>query len=162
MRSWSTTRSRIRPTCHLSLGYDHRLVDGADADRFMSFIKERLEKFDEGMDVRRLGTVAYDKALALQQQLVEDRKAGLIADQLLLLEHPAVVTLGVKTRNDLSHLRTSPEALAAAGVGLFESGRGGDVTYHGPGQLVGYPIIDLNPHRRDVHRYVRDLEEVLI
>jgi len=114
------------------------------------------------MDVRRLGRVAYDKALALQQQLVEDRKAGLIADQLLLLEHPAVVTLGVKSRNDLSHLRTSPEALAAAGVGLFESGRGGDVTYHGPGQLVGYPIIDLNPHRRDVHRYVRDLEEVLI
>jgi lipoyl(octanoyl) transferase len=114
------------------------------------------------MDVRRLGTLGYEEALALQQQLVEQRKAGLIADQLLLLEHPAVVTLGVKTRNDLSHVRATREALAAAGVGLFETGRGGDVTYHGPGQLVGYPIIDLNPNRRDVHRYVRDLEEVLI
>jgi lipoyl(octanoyl) transferase len=114
------------------------------------------------MDVRRLGTVGYQDALDLQSRLVEERKAGLIADQLLLLEHPAVVTLGVKTRNNLSHLRATPEALAAAGIGLFETGRGGDVTYHGPGQLVGYPILDLKPDRCDVHRYVRDLEEVLI
>jgi len=114
------------------------------------------------MDVRRLGTIGYQEGLDLQQQLVDQRKAGLIADQLLLLEHPAVITLGVKTRDDRSHVLATPDALAAAGVGLFETGRGGDVTYHGPGQLVGYPIIDLNPHRRDVHRYVRDLEEVLI
>jgi lipoyl(octanoyl) transferase len=114
------------------------------------------------MDVRRLGTLGYQEGLDLQTQLVDDRKAGLIADQLLLLQHPAVVTLGVRSRNDRSHVLATPEALAAAGVGLFETGRGGDVTYHGPGQLVGYPIIDLKPDRCDVHRYVRDLEEVLI
>jgi lipoyl(octanoyl) transferase len=114
------------------------------------------------MDVRRLGTLGYQEGLDLQKKLVDERKAGLIADQLLLLEHPAVVTLGVKSRNDRSHVLATPEALAAAGVGLFETGRGGDVTYHGPGQLVGYPIIDLKPDRCDVHRYVRDLEDVLI
>ena len=114
------------------------------------------------LEVTRLGRVAYDAALALQQTLVEQRKRGEIRDQLLLLEHPDVITLGVKTRNDLSHVLETPEALAARGVGLFESGRGGDVTYHGPGQLVGYPIVDLKPARCDVHRYVRDLEEVLI
>jgi lipoyl(octanoyl) transferase len=114
------------------------------------------------LHVRRLGLVGYEEALALQKRLVDQRKCGEIDDQLLLLEHPHVITLGVKTRNDLSHVLETPESLAAQGVGLFETGRGGDVTYHGPGQLVGYPIIDLNPGRRDVHRYVRDLEEVLI
>jgi lipoyl(octanoyl) transferase len=114
------------------------------------------------LDVKRLGLVDYASALALQQTLVEQRKRGEIPDQLLLLEHPHVITLGVKTRHDLSHVLETPEALAAEGVALFESGRGGDVTYHGPGQLVGYPILDLNPDRRDVHRYVRDLEQVLI
>lgn len=114
------------------------------------------------MDVRRLGLIGYEDALALQKTLVEQRKRGDIPDTLLLLEHPDVITLGVKTRNDLSHVLETPEALAAKGVGLFESGRGGDVTYHGPGQLVGYPIFDLKPDRCDVHRYVRDLEEVLI
>jgi lipoyl(octanoyl) transferase len=114
------------------------------------------------LDVKRLGLVGYDAALQLQQTLVEQRKRGEIADQLLLLEHPHVITLGVKTRNDLSHVLESPDALAAQGVGLFETGRGGDVTYHGPGQLVGYPIVQLEGDRRDVHRYVRDLEEVLI
>jgi lipoyl(octanoyl) transferase len=112
--------------------------------------------------VQRLGRVSYEAALELQQSLVEQRKRGEIPDQLLLLEHPDVITLGVKTRNDLSHVLESPEALAARGVGLFESGRGGDVTYHGPGQLVGYPILELRAGRRDVHRYVRDLEEMLI
>jgi lipoyl(octanoyl) transferase len=114
------------------------------------------------MDVKRLGVVEYEEALALQQRLVEDRKAGRIGDQLLLLEHPAVITLGVRARSDRSHVIATPEALSARGVGVFETGRGGDVTYHGPGQLVGYPIIDLRPDRCDVHRYVRDLEEVLI
>jgi lipoyl(octanoyl) transferase len=114
------------------------------------------------MDVKRLGVVEYEEALALQQRLVEDRKAGRIGDQLLLLEHPAVITLGVRARSDRSHVIATPEALSARGVGVFDTGRGGDVTYHGPGQLVGYPIIDLRPDRCDVHRYVRDLEEVLI
>ena len=112
--------------------------------------------------VRRLGLISYQAGLDLQRDLVERRKRGEIPDQLLLLEHPDVITLGVKTRNDRTHVLESEDALAARGVELFETGRGGDVTYHGPGQLVGYPILDLDPDRRDVHRYVRDLEEVLI
>jgi lipoyl(octanoyl) transferase len=112
--------------------------------------------------VQQLGTVEYQAALDLQQTLVERRKRGEIPDQLLLLEHPDVITLGVKTRNDRSHVLETPETLAARGVAVFETGRGGDVTFHGPGQLVGYPILDLKPDRCDVHQYVRDLEEVLI
>ena len=114
------------------------------------------------VDVRRLGRVDYEAAVDLQKQLVEARCAGAIGDTLLLLEHPPVITLGVKTRGERTHIVASESALAAAGVAVFETGRGGDITYHGPGQLVGYPILDLNPDRRDVHRYVRDLEEVLI
>jgi lipoyl(octanoyl) transferase len=114
------------------------------------------------IEVRRLGVVPYADALDLQKQLVELRKAGAIPDQLLLLEHPPVITLGVKTRNDRSHVVATPDTLEDEGVEIFESGRGGDVTYHGPGQLVGYPIIDLRPDRCDVHRYVRDLEDALI
>ena len=114
------------------------------------------------MQVRRLGSVTYRDALDLQKQLVEERKADAIPDQLLLLEHPPVITLGVKTRSDRSHVVATPEILEDEGVQILESGRGGDVTYHGPGQLVGYPILDLRPDRCDVHRYVRDLEETLI
>jgi lipoyl(octanoyl) transferase len=114
------------------------------------------------LEIRCLGTVGYADALELQKRLVEQRKAGVIPDQLLLLEHPPVITLGAKSRNDRSHVLETPDALAARGVELFETGRGGDVTYHGPGQLVGYPIMDLRPDRCDVHRYVRDLEEALI
>jgi len=114
------------------------------------------------LEVRRLGTVPYAEALDLQTRLVEQRKAGEIPDQLLLLQHPPVVTLGVKTRSDRSHVLATPEALDAQGVEIFETGRGGDVTYHGPGQLVGYPILDLKPDRCDVHQYVRDIEEVMI
>jgi lipoyl(octanoyl) transferase len=114
------------------------------------------------LQVRRLGLVGYGDALELQRELVEQRKAGSIPDQLLLLQHPPVITLGVKARNDRSHVLATPEALAKSGVELFETGRGGDVTFHGPGQLVGYPIIDLKPDRCDVHRYVRDIEEVMI
>jgi lipoyl(octanoyl) transferase len=114
------------------------------------------------LEVRRLGLVPYGEALTLQQQLVEDRKAGRIPDQLLLLQHPPVITLGVRSRDDRSHVLATDEALRREGVELFETGRGGDVTFHGPGQLVGYPIFDLRPDRQDVHRYVRDLEEVMI
>ena len=113
------------------------------------------------LQVRRLGLVAYADGLELQRALVEDRKADRIPDTLLLLQHPHVVTIGVK-KDGRAHIIATPEQLSARGVEVFETGRGGDVTYHGPGQLVGYPILDLNPDRRDVHRYVRDLEEVMI
>ncbi|HKB13844.1 MAG TPA: lipoyl(octanoyl) transferase LipB [Vicinamibacterales bacterium] len=117
---------------------------------------------ERALDVRRLGLVGYDEALEMQRSLVEERRAGRIGDTLLLMEHPHVITVGVRGDGGRSHIVASPEVLAARGVPIYETGRGGDVTYHGPGQLVGYPIIDLNPDRRDVHQYVRDLEEVLI
>ena len=101
-------------------------------------------------------------ALALQRSLVDDRRAGRIPDTLLLVEHPHVLTLGVRGDGGRAHILATAEALASRGVEVHETGRGGDITYHGPGQIVGYPIIDLNPDRRDVHRYVRDLETVLI
>jgi lipoyl(octanoyl) transferase len=112
--------------------------------------------------VRRLGVVPYAEGLELQRVLVEERKAGRGVDTLLLLQHPHVITLGVKLESARSHIVASPELLAARGVEVHETGRGGDVTYHGPGQIVGYPILDLRPDRQDVHRYVRDLEEVMI
>lgn len=113
------------------------------------------------LEVRRLGLVPYADGLELQRGLVDDRKADRIPDTLLLLQHPHVLTIGVK-KDGRSHILAPDHHLASLGVEVFETGRGGDVTYHGPGQLVGYPIIDLSPDRRDVHRYVRDLEAVMI
>lgn len=114
------------------------------------------------LSVRRLGRISYADALELQRQLVEERKADQIPDQLLLVEHPHVLTLGVRGDGGRSHILASDDELESRSIEVFKPGRGGDVTYHGPGQIVGYPILDLNPDRRDVHRYVRDIEEVLI
>lgn len=111
-------------------------------------------------EVRDLGLTPYAEALQLQQSLVEARKRDEVPDTLLLLEHPHVITLGRAANR--ANVLADEEARAAKGVELFETGRGGDVTYHGPGQLVGYPIISLAPDRCDVRRYVRNLEEVLI
>ena len=110
--------------------------------------------------VRRVGRLSYAEGLELQAQLVADRQADRIVDVLLLLEHEPVFTLGRNAREQNLLVRES--LLRARGFDVFETGRGGDVTYHGPGQVVGYPIISLAPDRQDVHRYVRDLEEVLI
>ncbi len=106
--------------------------------------------------------MAYADALVLQRSLVEERKAGRVDDVLLIVEHPHVLTLGVRGDGGRSHILASSDVLSARGVEVFEAGRGGDVTYHGPGQIVGYPIVDLKPDRCDVHRYVRDIEEALI
>jgi lipoyl(octanoyl) transferase len=110
--------------------------------------------------VRRLGRVPYAEGLALQARLVAERQRDEIPDTLLLLEHDPVFTLGRNARPE--HVLLPAESLRARGVEVCETGRGGDVTYHGPGQAVGYPILHLGPGRQDVHRYVRDLEEVLI
>lgn len=112
------------------------------------------------LEVVRLGRVSYDQGLALQEELISLRRAEEIPDRLLLLEHPHVVTLG--TGADPAHLLIDDEERERLGIQVREAGRGGDITYHGPGQLVGYPILDLKPDRRDLHRYLRDLEEVLI
>jgi lipoyl(octanoyl) transferase len=114
------------------------------------------------LEVRRLGTVSYPEALAMQRALVEERRADRVPDLLILLQHPAVITLGVKGDGGRSNVVATAERLSELGIAVEETGRGGDVTYHGPGQVVGYPILDLRPDRQDVHRYVRDLEEVMI
>ena len=114
------------------------------------------------LEVRRLGVVRYRDALALQRTLVQERRAGRVPDLLLLLEHPSVITLGVRGDGGRSNIVATDQRLAELGVETSDTGRGGDVTYHGPGQIVGYPILDLQPDRCEVHRYVRDIEEVMI
>lgn len=107
-----------------------------------------------------LGRVEYADGLELQHQFQTARKAGAVADTLLLLEHPPVLTLGRGA--DAANVVAPRDELERLGVGVFETDRGGDVTYHGPGQLVGYPLLHLGPGRQDVRRYVRSLEEVIV
>jgi lipoyl(octanoyl) transferase len=111
-------------------------------------------------ETRHLGLIPYSDALALQESLAEQRKRDEIADQLLLLQHPHVITLGRAA--DPANVLADVATRRRLGVELFETGRGGDVTYHGPGQLVGYPIVKLLPGRQDIRRYVRDLQEVIV
>lgn len=107
-----------------------------------------------------LGRVGYEEAVALQRTIVAERRAGRAPDTLLLLEHPATITLGRSA--DPRHVLADASELARQGVDVQTSDRGGAVTYHGPGQLIAYPILLLPPERRDAHRYLRDLEQVVI
>jgi lipoyl(octanoyl) transferase len=113
------------------------------------------------LEVRRCGVVSYGESVEMQKSLVEERRAERVPDLLILLRHPPVITLGVRATSR-SHILATDARLEQLGIGVHDSGRGGDVTYHGPGQVVGYPIMDLRPDRCDVHRYVRDIEEVMI
>jgi lipoyl(octanoyl) transferase len=110
--------------------------------------------------LRQLGRIDYGRALELQQQISADRKRSMVPDHLLLLEHPHVITLG--RNGHMENLLASGEILDRAGIAFYPTDRGGDVTYHGPGQLVGYPILDLRDWQRDVGAYVRALEQVVI
>lgn len=112
------------------------------------------------LSVRHHGLIGYPEALDLQAELVEQRRRGDITDTLLLLQHPHVITLGSGSRAE--HVLMPPGELEARRIDVHRTGRGGDVTYHGPGQLVGYPILDLKPDRRDLHAYLRSLEQVLV
>ncbi len=111
-------------------------------------------------EIRDLGRMEYGAAWELQRQLVEDRKKARIPDQLLFVEHPHVLTLGRNGR--MQNVLASEAALKAAGISFYEIDRGGDITYHGPGQIVGYPIFDLRAWRRDVVGYVRAMEQAII
>jgi lipoyl(octanoyl) transferase len=110
--------------------------------------------------LRELGRIEYGTAFTLQKQLEGERKQGLIPDQLLLLEHPHVITLG--RNGHMENLLAGNEVLSRAGISFYPTDRGGDITYHGPGQLVGYPILDLREWKRDVGAYVRGIEQVII
>jgi lipoyl(octanoyl) transferase len=112
------------------------------------------------LEVRQLGLVPYAEGLRLQGELVAARRAEQITDTLLLLEHPHVITLGSSA--DEAHVLLGEAERERLGIEVFEVGRGGGVTYHGPGQLVAYPILDLRPLGRDLHEYLRQLEEMLI
>jgi lipoyl(octanoyl) transferase len=110
--------------------------------------------------VRELGRIGYGPALELQQELIAGRKQGTVPDHLLLLEHPHVITLG--RNGHLENLLASEEIMERAGIAFFPTDRGGDVTYHGPGQLVAYPILDLREWKRDVGAFVRAVEQTII
>ena len=110
--------------------------------------------------IQDVGCLRYADALERQREIVELRKSGTISDRLLIVEHPHVVTMGRNGRHE--NLLAEPELLARSGIEFYETDRGGDVTYHGPGQIVGYPILDLREWKRDVHAYVRAIEQVII
>jgi len=114
----------------------------------------------DGIEVLRVGRMDYPAALKFQEDLLAERAEGTVGDTLILVEHPPVLTLG--RRGDRANILAAPAALEAQGVGVYEVRRGGDVTYHGPGQVVGYPVMDLRSREGDAKGFVRDVEEVFI
>src|ERR1700683_2516752 len=112
------------------------------------------------IEIRDLGRMPYGQALEIQKELVERRKQGLVSAQIVLVEHPHVITQG--RNGHAENLLASEEALRSAGIGFYPTNRGGDITYHGPGQIVGYPIVDLREWKRDVVAYVRAIEQVIV
>lgn len=110
--------------------------------------------------ILNLDTVPYDEAFALQKRLVTMRSQDAICDTLILLEHPPVLTVTRKATR--KNILASPDELEDQGISLFETNRGGDITYHGPGQIVGYPIMNLKDHGKDLHKYIRNIEEIII
>jgi lipoyl(octanoyl) transferase len=126
----------------------------------VSEVHAEEQSSQSAMEVRDLGLMRYVDALEQQIHFVELRKSGAISDQLLIVEHPHVVTMGRNGHHE--NLLAEPELLARSGIEFYETDRGGDVTYHGPGQLVGYPILDLREWKRDVHAYVRGIEQATI
>ena len=141
-----TGEGRPRSAAHTGVGICAMATQATNVDRVC--------------EARWLGLVPYDDGLRSQEDAVEHLRSGEAPEQLLLLEHPHVFTLGRGA--DSSNILADSLQLQSNAVEVHETGRGGDVTYHGPGQLVGYPVINLKPDRCDVHRYVRDLEDVLI
>lgn len=111
-------------------------------------------------EVRQLGQLRYEEALAVQEKFVVERQAGLVPDQLLFVEHPHVITMGRNGRRQ--NLLASEHVLERTGISFYPANRGGDITYHGPGQIVGYPILDLREWKRDVHAYVRAIEQTMM
>lgn len=136
-------------------------VSGPIQEKVQEKVQGKVSRLREAdCRVYHLGRLPYRRAWDLQRALVARRKVGEIPDTLLLLEHPPVITLG--RNGHRQHLLSSPETLQEQGIEFVETDRGGDITYHGPGQLMGYPILDLSVIRKDVVWYVRTLEEVLI
>ena len=137
------------------------LVHGPDIDTNVDAARlEAPATNTSTIQVRDFGLLRWDLAWERQCALVELRKSGAISDQLIITEHPHVVTMGRNGHRE--NLLAEPELLARSGISFYETDRGGDVTYHGPGQIVGYPILDLREWKRDVHCYVRAIEEVMI
>jgi lipoyl(octanoyl) transferase len=157
-----TARPVVTPTSTPTVTPDSATVASANSANSAPAAPPAVTTFTKrAVLVAALGSMPYARALAVQRAAAQARIDGKLADDLLILvEHPPVITLGRSTNSE--NLLIAAEALAARAVELFEVDRGGDVTFHGPGQLVGYPIVDLRQHREDLHWYLRQLEETLI